>query len=251
MQAPPAVATARLDETVDDLATRYAECDVTDLLRGITAHEFPGQVAVVSSFGAESALLLALIAEVDQAVPVVFLDTEKHFAETLAYRDSLVRRLGLRDVRSVRPDVAVLRAHDPDGLLWQRDADRCCALRKVLPLERALTPFAAWFTGRKRYQTRERRALPLFEAVGGRIKINPLAAWSAVRVADALARRGLPLHPLEQAGYRSIGCLPCTAPVGNGGQARDGRWSGQGKTECGIHAGPHGIERHAALIPEP
>jgi phosphoadenosine phosphosulfate reductase len=235
---------------VDGLTARYADSEATDLLRGITVREFPGQVAVVSSFGAESASLLALIAEVDPAIPIIFLDTEKHFPETLEYRDALVRLLALRDVRSIHPDPALLRTQDPDGLLWRCDADRCCALRKVLPLEHTLVPFSAWISGRKRYQTGQRRALPVFEAAGGRIKINPLAAWSAERVADVLIQRGLPPHPLEPAGYRSIGCAPCTVPVGNDDHARGGRWPGRSKTECGIHVGAQGVDRVAVSSPD-
>jgi phosphoadenosine phosphosulfate reductase len=225
------------------LAARHAASDPATLLDDIVAREFPGEVAVVSSFGADSALLLALVAEIDPALPVIFLDTGQHFPETLAYRDTLARALGLRDLRTIRPDAVALAAQDPAGTLWRHDPDRCCALRKAVPLERALRPFAAWITGRKRYQTAQRRALPIVEAAGARLKINPLATWSAERVAAEFARRGLPRHPLEAAGYRSIGCAPCTIPVAPGADARDGRWPGLDKTECGIHFGPHGVTR--------
>ncbi|WP_026868556.1 phosphoadenylyl-sulfate reductase [Inquilinus limosus] len=196
-----------------------------------------GPVALVSSFGAESAVLLALVAEVAPATPVIFLDTLRHFGETLRYRDKLVAQLGLEDVRSVRPDPAEIAKRDPDLLLFQRDPDACCALRKVEPLERALAGFGGWITGRKRFQAATRAVLPAVEwaAAEGRFKINPLAGWSPDRIAAEFDSRGLPHHPLEADGFLSIGCMPCTERVAPGADPRSGRWSGQAKTECGIH----------------
>ena len=197
---------------------------------------FPGRIAAVSSFGAESAVVLHMLAGIDPAVPVIFLDTGKLFPETLAYRDTLVARLGLLDVRSARPDPARLAVTDPNGALWQHDPDRCCRDRKVEPLETALSGFAAWITGRKRYQGASRRTLDMVEAgPDAKIKLNPLARWSAAEVEHYLARHDLPLHPLRARGYRSIGCTTCTRPVLPGEESRAGRWSGTGKTECGIH----------------
>lgn len=195
----------------------------------------PGRIAVVSSFGAESAVLLHLVAQVDPAVPVIFLETGKHFPETLMYRDRLVGRLGLSDVRSVRPDPQDLKKPDPDGRLWARNADLCCHLRKVLPLERALSGFDAWVTGRKRFQGTTRAALPPVERNDGRIKVNPLYDWTKDDVEQLFAETGLPRHPLVAEGYPSIGCLPCTRRPAEGKGERDGRWAGQTKTECGIH----------------
>ncbi len=197
--------------------------------------ENAGRVAVVSSFGAESAVLLALVAEVDPATPVVFVDTRQHFSETLAYRDTLVRVLGLTDVRSVGPSDAELVANDPGAELWRFDPDACCALRKVTPLDRALAPFDAWITGRKRHQSATRAALPVRETVAGKVKFNPLAAWSAADIEAEMKARGLPRHRLSMAGYPSIGCATCTRSVAAGEDPRSGRWAGTGKTECGIH----------------
>jgi phosphoadenosine phosphosulfate reductase len=200
---------------------------------------FPGRIAAVSSFGAESAVVLHMLAEIDPAVPVIFLDTGKLFPETLAYRDTLVELLGLSDVRSARPDVARLAHTDPDGTLWQNNPDECCWHRKVEPLETALTGFAAWITGRKRYQGATRSTLEMVEAgADSRIKLNPLAAWSAAEVERYLAQHALPLHPLRTSNYRSIGCATCTRPVLQGEDSRAGRWSGTTKTECGIHRAP-------------
>ncbi len=217
------------------LTARYGRLEGEALLEAAVREAFPGRIAAVSSFGAESAVLLWMLARIDPATPVIFLETGKHFPETLAYRDRLVRRLGLTDVRSVAPRPADLGAHDGDGGLWRRSPDLCCHLRKVLPLERALAGFEAWVTGRKRFQAGSRAALPLIESEGGRIKVNPLANWSRERVRAAFREAGLPVHPLSEQGYASIGCAPCTrAPVADG-SPRSGRWAGLEKSECGIH----------------
>jgi phosphoadenosine phosphosulfate reductase len=180
-------------------------------------------------------MLLALVAEIDRAVPVLFLDTGMHFAETLAYRDVLVARLGLCDVRSVRPDPAAVAARDGRGDLHLFVPDDCCAVRKVAPLDRALAPFAAWATGRRRQQAATRRGIGFVETVDGRARFNPLADWTAARIAAELARRDLPRHPLVAQSYPSIGCAPCTRATGPGEDARAGRWPGHARTECGIH----------------
>lgn len=198
--------------------------------------DFPGRIAVVSSFGSESAVLLALLAEIDPAVPVLFLNTQKHFRETLAYRNHLAATLGLQDVRDIQPDAQALAARDPSGALHAFDADACCALRKVEPLERALIPFDAWITGRKRAQAATRAALPLTERLDGRLKVNPLAFWTAQDIEAEMHRRGLPRHPLTVQNYRSIGCMPCTRPTAPDADPRSGRWAALGKTECGIHS---------------
>jgi phosphoadenosine phosphosulfate reductase len=196
---------------------------------------FPGRLAVVSSFGAEAAIVLQLVAEIDPSVPVIFLETGKHFDATLTYRDILKQRFGLTDLRSIEPDPAELAAEDPNGDLWSRDPNRCCALRKVRPLDRALKGFDAWITGRKRYHGGERSALPFAEASATQIKLNPLAGWDSADVQAAFKRYRLPQHPLFDEGYASIGCEPCTRPVHEGENARDGRWAGTDKRECGIH----------------
>lgn len=221
-----------------DIGGRQRRQAALALLRCVLTEEFPGRIAVVSSFGVESALILSLVAEIDPATPVIFLDTGKHFPETLAYRDSLARRLGLRDVRDIRPDPVELAANDPGGDLWQQSTDACCGIRKVVPLSRALSGFEAWITGRKRHHGAERANLDLVEASEGRFKINPLVDWSAEEIAAEFRARGLPLHPLALQGYGSIGCAPCTRKTDDSEDARSGRWAGTEKTECGIHRAP-------------
>lgn len=200
-----------------------------------SAELFDGGIAAVSSFGADSAVLLHLIADVDRHLPVIFLDTGKHFDETLSYRDALAADFGLTDIRVVSPDEAALARIDPTGLLHQVNTDACCDVRKVEPMARGVAPFRAWFTGRKRHQASTRGAMPVFEAVGPRIRINPLAHWTTADQADYMRRHALRENPLVAYGYLSIGCLPCTQPVQPGEDARSGRWAGQAKTECGIH----------------
>ena len=196
---------------------------------------WPGELAAVSSFGADSAVLLHMIAEFDRDLPVMFLDTGKHFEETHDYRDALIDDLGLTDLRIVTPLEENLERDDPSGLLHLRNADGCCAIRKVEPMRRAVRPFRAWFTGRKRFQAPTRERMPVFEAVGPRIRINPLAAWGPEEIEAYMDEHGLRQNPLVAYGYLSIGCFPCTEPVKAGTDPRSGRWAGQAKTECGIH----------------
>jgi phosphoadenosine phosphosulfate reductase len=217
----------------DSLET-YAGLEGKPLIEALL-RDFPGKVALVSSFGAESAVLLHMAAEVDPNMPVIFLDTGKLFGETLRYRDNLVRRLGLTDLRIVKPEPEALAAGDPDSLLSHTNPDACCALRKVAPLKNALAGFDAWISGRKRYQGALRQFMPVIEASGDKIKLNPLARWPRERVDAEFAARNLPRHPLEEDGFLSIGCMPCTERVAPGADARSGRWAGQEKTECGIH----------------
>lgn len=219
---------------LDDLARRHAERVSLDLLRAAIKEDFAGRIAVVSSFGAESAVILDMVARIDSSVPVLFLDTGKHFPETLAYRDELAERLGLTDLRGIAPDRNALTAQDAGGTLWRSDPERCCALRKVAALAKALEGFDAWITGRKRFQGGLRGDLAAFEFDDGRIKINPFAHWTAEQIAAAFKARDLPPHPLVARGFPSIGCQPCTAPADTH-DPRAGRWAGQAKTECGIH----------------
>ncbi|MBX3564316.1 MAG: phosphoadenylyl-sulfate reductase [Sphingomonas sp.] len=205
-----------------------------DLLRTVLGEHLLGGIALVSSFGAESAALLHLVASVDRGVPVLFLDTGKHFPETLAYRDLLTERLGL-NLQIVHPDPEQLETRDGTALRWSYDPDGCCEIRKVLPLEKAMAGFDASITGRKAHQASTRSALPRFEIDGDRVKLNPLADWTREDIAAYFAEHDLPPHPLVAQGYLSIGCAPCTSIVKPGEDPRSGRWSGWDKTECGIH----------------
>jgi phosphoadenosine phosphosulfate reductase len=193
------------------------------------------RLALVSSFGTESAALLKVMADVDPAIPVIFLDTGWLFQETLAYRDTLIAALGLRDVRSIQPSEEALKRDDPDRELWFTDPDACCRIRKVEPLARALKPFEAWINGRKRFQGGLRADIPVVEDDGARLKFNPFANVTPQDIAAIYASAKLPPHPLVASGFRSVGCMPCTSRTESNEDARAGRWRGKGKTECGIH----------------
>tara|TARA_B100000953_G_scaffold249140_1_gene211539 strand:+ start:216 stop:974 length:759 start_codon:yes stop_codon:yes gene_type:complete len=213
--------------------------DTAEMLESVIRDQLAGDIALVSSFGAESAVLLHLVSQVDRDLPVLFLETGKHFPETLAYRDKLAERLRLNLI-NLTPDADELAAKDESGLRWSYDPDGCCDIRKVRPLARAMERFDASITGRKGFQSATRRGLPRFEIDAsdgeGRLKINPLADWDAARIEDYFERHDLPRHPLVAEGYPSIGCAPCTNKVRPGEDPRSGRWSGWDKTECGIHS---------------
>lgn len=231
-----------------DTAPRFGERDAIrlnnlfrgvptpEMLRTVLSEQMVGDVAIVSSFGTESAALLHLVGSIAPDIPVMFLDTGKHFPETLAYRDQLVERLGLTGLRNLTPDAALLAKRDETGLRWSYDPDGCCEIRKVLPLDAAMAGFDASITGRKAFQASTRNALPRFEVdAAGKLKVNPLADWTKTDIEAYFATHDLPRHPLEAQGYLSIGCAPCTSKVKPGEDPRSGRWAGWDKTECGIH----------------
>lgn len=239
-----ALRAAPLDR-IDALRLTYAEAQAEDVLAGVLA-EFPGQVALVSSFGAEAAVLLHMLAQVDPHVPVLMIDTLMLFEETLQYQRDLSARLGLTNVQHLRPDPADLARVDSDGTLHQRNQDACCDVRKVVPLDRALLRWPVTITGRKRFQASTRAALEVFEADGPRLKVNPLAHWESLRLRAYMDRHDLPRHPMVALGYPSIGCEPCTTRVLPGEDERAGRWRGTDKVECGIHFGADGRILRAA-----
>ncbi len=222
-----------LARRVAALNTRYRHHAATDVMAGALRNV--GQVALVSSFGAESVVLLHMLALIDRAAPVLFVDTGMLFTETLVYQTEVAERLGLTGVRILRATDTNQR--DPDGTLHNTDPDACCALRKTAPLQKALAGFDGWITGRKRFQAGTRAALDFFEVEPGtgRIKINPLAHWAPEDVRSYMDENRLPRHPMVARGYPSIGCAPCTTPIAPGEDPRAGRWRGAAKQECGIH----------------
>jgi phosphoadenosine phosphosulfate reductase len=228
-------------ETIDPTADLAARLDA-ELRRAhpkaiiAKALEIYGdELALVSSFGAESAVLLHLASDVSRDIPVLFLDTGMLFGQTLDYRQQLAGKLGLTDVRDLRPRFEDLAVGDPKADLWKTDTDGCCHIRKVIPLDMALSGFSAWITGRKRFHGGDRMRLPVVEAADGKLKFNPLANWNKADLEAYAREHDLPEHPLVAFGYPSIGCWPCTNPVEEGADVRSGRWAGSQKTECGIH----------------
>ena len=208
---------------------------------------------VTSSFGAESAVLLHMVSTVAPEVPVLFLDTDFHFSETIDYRRRLARDLGLT-VLDVRPALSPAQQAQRLGeALYDRNPDACCALRKTEPLRRALTTYDGWATGVRRQQTPERATTPIVEARRHDdrwlVKVAPLADWTDADVSGYQQQHDLPFHPLVRSGYRSIGCAPCTLPVADGEDARAGRWSAFGKTECGLHLPEDGPTERLTTTP--
>ncbi|CEG06817.1 Phosphoadenosine phosphosulfate reductase [Afipia felis] len=228
-----------LDVKVTDVAAldaRLNDASPADIIRAAVEAVGREKLALVSSFGTESAALLKFAADVDPAIPVVFLDTGWLFEETLAYRNTLIDHLGLTDVHTIHPLTEDVARQDADRELWLTDPDACCHLRKVEPLTRALAPFAAWLNGRKRFQGGARAAIPVVERDGERLKFNPLANVTAEELRALYAEAKLPQHPLVASGYASVGCMPCSSRSAPGEEdARAGRWRGRAKTECGIH----------------
>jgi len=219
----------------DELDRALRDASPSDIIAAALRTVGRDKLAVVSSFGTESAALLKVMADVNPSIPVVFLDTGWLFEETLAYRDTLIAALGLTDVRSIKPLDETLSRDDPDNDLWFSDPDACCRIRKVEPLARALKPFDAWINGRKRFQGKARAAIPVVEQDGVRLKFNPFANVSREEIEAIYQTAKLPPHPLVASGFLSVGCMPCTSRTAPNEDARAGRWRGRGKTECGIH----------------
>jgi phosphoadenosine phosphosulfate reductase len=219
----------------DELDRALRDASSADIIATALRTVGRDRLALVSSFGTESAALLKVMADVDPAIPVIFLDTGWLFEETLAYRDTLIERLGLRDVRSIKPLQETLSREDPENDLWFSDPDACCRIRKVEPLARALQPFDAWINGRKRFQGGVRGAIAVVEDDGARLKFNPFANVSREEIEAIYRDANLPPHPLVGSGFLSVGCMPCTSRSNAGEDARAGRWRGRSKTECGIH----------------
>jgi phosphoadenosine phosphosulfate reductase len=217
---------------LDHVLRNATPAQVIEAALGIVGRE---HLALVSSFGTESAALLKVMADVDPAIPVIFLDTGWLFEETLAYRDTLIATLGLRDVRSIKPDEETLRREDQNRELWFSDPDACCRIRKVEPLMRALAPFKGWINGRKRFQGGMRSAISVVEEDGIRLKFNPFANVSREEIQAIYTLAKLPPHPLAASDFLSVGCMPCTTRTSPDEDARAGRWRGRAKTECGIH----------------
>ncbi|MDR3512310.1 MAG: phosphoadenylyl-sulfate reductase [Caulobacteraceae bacterium] len=225
---------AEQPETLAELNARLRDASPQEILAAAIEH-LGDSVALVSSFGSESAVLLHMAAQIKPDLPILFLDTGMLFGQTLDYRKTLAARLGLTDVRDLRPQYQDLATQDPSANLWRTDTDACCHIRKVLPLDRALEGFDGWITGRKRFQGGARLRLQVVEQGERQLKFNPLANWTKDQIEAYAADHGLPPHPLVEFGYPSIGCWPCTQPVEEGQDERSGRWAGSQKTECGIH----------------
>ena len=244
MQNPGSNSRMRAETMDKGIHETYAGLEGRALLEPLI-RDYGGRLAAVSSFGAESAVLLHMVSTVDKSTPIIFLDTEKQFWETLSYRSMLIDRLGLTGVRTIHPDPADLAARDPDGTLHKSLPDLCCHIRKTIPLEKALQAFDVVVSGRKRYHGGARRDLTPLSIDGERIRAEPLAGYSALDIELYMSTHDLPPHPLTEIGYFSIGCEPCTELGGSASDPRAGRWAGTAKTECGIHWTHNGLPMQA------
>jgi phosphoadenosine phosphosulfate reductase len=229
-------------DLVDALKAKLRNASPQEILKA-AIDLYGDKLAMVSSFGAESAVLLHMAAQIRKDLPILFLDTGMLFGQTLDYRQQLAAKLGLTDVRDLRPQFADLATQDPNADLYKTSTDACCHIRKVLPLDRALSEFGGWITGRKRFHGGDRLRLAVVEKSEGKVKFNPLANWTKADLDAYAAEHDLPAHPLVAMGYPSVGCWPCTSPVEDGQDVRAGRWAGSDKTECGIH-----VERARAPV---
>ncbi len=213
--------------------------DPLDVLRAVT-DQFGDRIAIASSLGPQTLVVIDMLAGLGRPVPVFFLDTGLLFPETYELRERIQARYDLQ-IRSVRPRESVrAQAATHGDALWDRDPDACCKLRKVEPLRGALSELDAWITGVRRDQSTSRGSTSLVEwdHAYGLVKVNPLADWNRARVFAYLAAQDVPYNPLLEQGYRSIGCAPCTHPVSADADPNDeraGRWAGTAKTECGMH----------------
>ncbi len=228
----------RSGEELADLAARAAgelEHRTAEQIVAWAVEEFGGRFCVTSSFN--DAVLAHLASRVAPGVDVVFLDTGLHFVETLLVREAVQLSLPVT-VRSVPPALSVTEQdvrYGPE--LWARDPDTCCALRKVEPLERALTAYDAWAAGLRRDESPGRAGTPVvsYEPSRGKVKVAPLATWTEGDVAEYIERHQVPVNGLVRQGYASVGCAPCTRRTPPGGDPRAGRWPLFDKTECGLH----------------
>jgi len=233
------LATAALaTDEIEGAAQRYEGKPVEAL--AWAAERFPDGATFSTGFGAEGCLIVDLIARHELAIDVFTLDTGLLFPETYALWRRLEERYGL-SIRAVRPAATVAEQARTHGeALWSRDPDLCCALRKVEPLRQALADKAAWVSAIRRDQTQDRADAKVVEwdARFELVKINPLASFTKDQVWSYLREHDVPVSPLHEQGYSSIGCHPCTSPARPGEDPRAGRWRGRAKTECGLHARP-------------
>lgn len=227
-------------ETAERWTQEYGHLQGVELVQSCMSDLALDRICLVSSFGIEAAVLLSMVSDIHPAFPVAFIDTHKLFPETLAYRDELISVLKLTNVKTIHPDYVDLESSDPDGVLWEENSNSCCTIRKVLPLRRALKSYDVWISGRKRYHGGSRSYIPKIENFEGRVKINPLADFTAEEIQGYFTSRSLPVHLLREKGYLSVGCVPCTSLPADENDVRSGRWKGQGKQECGIHLGTDG-----------
>ena len=196
---------------------------------------FEDKIAYVCSFGTESAILLHIISQIDKTFPVILLNTHFLFDQTLTYKKQLISHLELENCKEIFPKKNDLEKFDSDNSLWKTNIEKCCEIRKVIPLDSELKNYDAWVSGRKNYHQGERKNLKPYEINNKKIVVNPLINFKADDIDKYFYKYNLPRHPLYSDGYLSIGCTNCTQKSSNINDPRSGRWASEMKTECGIH----------------
>jgi phosphoadenosine phosphosulfate reductase len=226
----------RTDEELKAISDQFETVHPESVLRW-ALEEFESDIALATGFGAEGCVLVHMLAGIDRKARIFYLDTDLLFPQTYELRDQLEKRYGVRFERRSTHLSLAQQAEEHGERLWERQPDLCCYLRKVLPLREALTGLRAWTTAIRRDQSPARAGAGIVERDRrfGVIKVNPLATWSTRDVWNFITKYDVPYNPLHNEGYPSVGCAPCTTPVGIGEDARAGRWRGTVKTECGLH----------------
>jgi phosphoadenosine phosphosulfate reductase len=241
-------------QEVEALNRRFEETNPREILEWVLEESGLPRVAVASSFQAEGTCIIDMAADIRPDIPVLFLETGFHFAETLAFKEQLTERLGLNVIDLVGDYTVEQQAAEFGERLYERDPAACCELNKVSPFTDTLHHFEAWITALRRDSSPTRAETPIleqYELEPGRwmVKANPIANWTRADVWRYLRQRALPHNPLYDLGYATIGCAPCTRMRFAGEAERAGRWDGSQKVECGIHK--HEAERQGALASPP
>ena len=221
-------------EKIDDLNRLYKNSSPEKIL-SFSIDKFESKIVYVCSFGTESAIILSMISKINKNFPILLINTNFLFPETLEYKEKLLDNLGLHNCIEVTPEKESLKIYDPENNLWKTNVDKCCEIRKVIPLQKELEKFDSWISGRKSYHLDSRENLNPFEQANGKIIINPLVSMTKNQVEEYFNKNSLPKHPLFSEGYLSIGCINCTSKTTNFDNVRSGRWKNNSKTECGIH----------------
>ena len=196
---------------------------------------FKKKMVYVCSFGTESAIILHMVSEIDKSLPIILLNTNYLFKETIEYKDYLINKFKFSNFKEIYPSIKDLKINDSEGTLWKEDPDLCCNIRKVLPLQKELKKYDAWVSGRKSYHAGERTNLKFFEYINEKIVVNPLANVNRNFVDSYFKKHDIERHPLFESGYLSLGCTHCTVKTSMIDSPRSGRWNNKTKTECGIH----------------
>ena len=225
----------QINISLKDLNLRFQEQEANEILYESINKFFLKKIVYVCSFGAESAVILHLISNISKDFPIIFLNTGKLFDETLNYRNDLIKLFNLTNIIEIYPEKFDLTKHDANEVLWKADHNKCCEIRKVNPLKKALKPYTTWISGRKGYHSNERREKKVLEIVNSKFVLSPLINWSQNKITEYFESFNIPKHPLYKKGYLSIGCRNCTVTSSDSNNVRSGRWSNTKKTECGIH----------------